>query len=500
MCLRENIYGIETYNPPKSLISEAEYRERVIALGKDKNLTFADDEFFCDFENLRNDLYDMITYSTKEIDVTGTKYYVANNGNDNADGLTPETAWKTLQKVTEFEFKEGDGVYFKRDNLWRGNVILQSGVTYQAYGAGAKPKIWYSENGANINNWQKTDIENVWVYTVPFPKKDIGVIVFDGGKKYAEKQRTLSEVKNELDFCHKGHFSNENEENQDNLVYLYCSKGNPSVVFKEIELSLNGSTVTIPSASHDITLHNLDVRYGQDYFFKDNLKNITVSYCVFAWMGGHYFGKGGCRYGGGGGCWFNCDNITLHHCFFTQHFDCSASPQFHGDADKAGYFNNYSMRDCLVEYTEYSFEYFSTKKNGDDYGFNNLYLGYNIYSKCGKGFGDKHFASRHIKAWGHSNPCFNSVFEHNIFDRAHTLSIEYTSRESKDTFYNGGGDRVSYERLPKLRENIFIEPKDKPFADINQLVYKFNEAAQITLKLLGAQENDIYVFDGKFEK
>ena len=64
-------------------------------------------------------------------------------------------------------------------------------------------------------------MDNDWVYNVPIPKKDIGVIVFDGGKKYAVKQRTVAEIKNELDFCHRAHFSNEDEKNQDNLVYLY---------------------------------------------------------------------------------------------------------------------------------------------------------------------------------------------------------------------------------------------------------------------------------------
>ena len=500
MAKRSSIYGLEPYNPPKRLMSENQYRERVLALGKDKNLTYADDKFYEDFEDLRNDLYDMITYNTDEVEVCGTKYYVAADGNDDNDGLSPETAWGTLQKVADFPFNEGDGVYFRRGDLWRGNTKLHSGVTYQAYGQGPKPRIYYSHQATNPANWQKTQTENLWVYTIPFPKKDIGLILFDDGKKFAVKKRCLADVKTELDFCHNAHFSNEEPENQDDCVYLYCSEGNPAEIFSEIEMSFNGSTIFIEKSSHDITVHNLDVRFGQDYFFKPFLKNIVVSYCTFAWMGGHYFGKNGSRYGGGGGCWLDCDHIEMSHCYFTQHFDCAASPQFHGEAEDPGYFKDYQMHDCLVEYTDYSFEYFTTKKNGDDYGYENMYLGYNILSKCGKGFGEKHFASRHIKAWNHSNPCHNCVFEHNILDRAHALSIEYTSRESKHTFYNGGTDKVSYDCLPLLRENIFIEPKNKPFANVNQIIYNFNETAQITLGLLGAQENDIYVFDGDFEK
>lgn len=347
--------------------------------------------------------------------------------------------------------------------------------------------------------WRKTDIPNVWVFDKELPDNDIGVIVFDEGAKYAEKQRTLADVKNELDFCHRSILSNEDEKDIDGKVYLYCSAGNPAEIFGSMELSRNGHVIGTPKGAHDICVHNLDIRFGRDYFFKDHLKNICISYCTFAWRGGHYFGKSGNRYGGGGGCWLDCDNIEMSHCFFTQQFDCSATPQFHGEADEPSYFKDYKMHDCLIEYTEYSFEFFNTKKNGDDYSFENMYFGYNFLRTCGKGFGCKHFASRHLKGWGHSNPCYSCVFEHNILDRAHSLSIEYTSRESKHTFYNGGVETVSYERLPKLRKNIFIEPKNKPFANINGLIYNFNEISQITLAKLGAQEDDIYIFDGEVE-
>ena len=92
------------------------------------------------------------------------------------------------------------------------------------------------------------------------------------------------------------------------------------------------------------------------------------------------------------------------------------------------------------------------------------------------------------------------MFERNILDRAHVLSIEYSSRESKHTIYNQGRDTVSYERLPKSYGNMFIEPKNKPFANINGIIYNFNEISQITLKKLGAQADEIYVFDGETEK
>ena len=500
---RSNIYGIELYNPPETILSPEEYCKHVIELGKGKNLSFAEQKTLQDFEVLRNDLYDLIAYNTDEIEVKGKKYYLSADGDDNNDGLTPETAWSTLKRITEFEFEKGDGVYLRRGDLWRGNMVLQSGVTYQAYGEGKKPQIFLSFDGKTIGEWVKTDIKNVWVLDTVLEAADIGLVVFDGGKKYGEKKKQISELENELDFYYSGNWVHVQSEKRERKLYLYCSLGNPNDVFSEIELSRTGHVIQIPNFSHDIKVHNLDMRYGQDFFFHDGSKNVGLTYCFFAWMGGHYgyeaINSGCYRYGGGGGVWRACENMKFEHCFFTQHFDCATTPQFFGDANEPCYFKNYSMKSCLVEYCEFSFEYYSTKKNGDDYGFQNMYLGYNIFSKCGQGFGDKHFASRHIKAWNHSSPCYNCVFEHNVFDRAYSLSLEYTSRDPVNTFCNGNSHKISYERLPLLRENIFIEPKNKPFASVNQITYNFNETSQITMKKLGITEGDIYIFDGDFK-
>ena len=46
---------------------------------------------------------------------TGLTYYVdAENGNDKKDGLTPETAWKTIDKVNKTTFEPGSAILLKR--------------------------------------------------------------------------------------------------------------------------------------------------------------------------------------------------------------------------------------------------------------------------------------------------------------------------------------------------------------------------------------------------
>lgn len=127
----------------------------------------------------------------------GKVYYVSPNGDDNNDGLSPETAWKTLDKVNSAALEDsdipnyfldedgfpeyvwaaenrdnwadlnpGDVVLFERGGLWRGMLRTKSGVTYSAYGEGPKPEIWGSpENGAGAEKWSlMPGTDNIWVF------------------------------------------------------------------------------------------------------------------------------------------------------------------------------------------------------------------------------------------------------------------------------------------------------------------------------------------------
>ena len=68
--------------------------------------------------------------------IKGTTYYVSCDGDDANDGRTPDTAWKTLARVSSAELSAGDGVLFRRGDLFRGKVITNAGVSYGAYGEG----------------------------------------------------------------------------------------------------------------------------------------------------------------------------------------------------------------------------------------------------------------------------------------------------------------------------------------------------------------------------
>ena len=88
---------------------------------------------------------------------TGTVYYVSNAGDDNNDGLTPETAWRSLVKVNATSLLPGDAVRFRRGDVWRdvplklnSSGTSQSPILFGAYGSGNKPRLLGSNQ---VSGW-----------------------------------------------------------------------------------------------------------------------------------------------------------------------------------------------------------------------------------------------------------------------------------------------------------------------------------------------------------
>lgn len=97
-------------------------------------------------------------------------YYVNSRyGNDNNSGTSESKAWKTLNKVTQEVFYPGDKILLKRNEIFKGCLILHgSGTTdnsieLSAYGVGKMPVIYAGKNeyAIKIMNEQGWKIENI---------------------------------------------------------------------------------------------------------------------------------------------------------------------------------------------------------------------------------------------------------------------------------------------------------------------------------------------------
>lgn len=96
--------------------------------------------------------------------LVATTYYVSPAGNDAYPGTSQTTPWKTIAHVNSIHFNSGDSVLFLAGGTWREELIsTETGVTFGAYGTGARPVI----SGANLYTTGWTSVRtNVWTVLV----------------------------------------------------------------------------------------------------------------------------------------------------------------------------------------------------------------------------------------------------------------------------------------------------------------------------------------------
>lgn len=269
-----------------------------------------------------------IMSSSTVVNITGTGYYVANDGNDNNDGLTPETAWATMDKVDSANLKNGDAVFFKRGDLWRIQpIICKDGVTYSAYGEGEKPRIYASqENAIGADKWKLlAGTKNIWVYYKDMPF--CGYMVLNEGENFAQKRWVywngqqyvkentdnrfnVKELKN-LEYFNEVDLKGWNHYVDDNLIvydcprtgklYLRCDKGNPGLIYDSIEIAPKYSEVAMFELGKNNVIDNLCLKY---YGNCGIIGNGIVQNCELAYFGGanfSFFPSNKGAFGAGGG-------------------------------------------------------------------------------------------------------------------------------------------------------------------------------------------------------
>lgn len=259
---------------------------------------------------------------------TGSAFYVSGRGNDENDGRSPETAWKTIDRLTHcYELSFGDAIFFERGYTYRGMLYLygSEGITISAYGKGAKPILTSAQEASDPSLWElysEKDGKKVWKYKEDV--SDCGAIVFDdsfaGSKVLARWSQEEMKWKNwdgsrfdvfsaltqDYDFFSddggryggaQDYYVGSQSSLEDRKVgplYLRCDAGNPGELFTDIELCTiaespfddnypyRGNVVDV--LEHSV-YDNLSIRYYahagigiRDY--------CVVQNCEFAWGGG----------------------------------------------------------------------------------------------------------------------------------------------------------------------------------------------------------------------
>lgn len=323
---------------------------------------------------------------------TGRAFYISNDGNDNNDGLTPETAWRTLTKLNEEiswgvqgVVQPGDAIFFRRGDTFRQSAELNgllapttNGLTFSAYGEGEKPIITASiENGSGAEKWELVydDASGKKIWKFYRDMNDISMIVCNDGEaitgrayEWWDGDEYISFTNEDDDFLMDGNTNGvelldrllsleetltedmtivsrpergEGVECYEGPLYFRCDAGNPGELYESLEFTEYTLMGNVWLQASDTVFDNISFRGGGRTFFANggtatSVQNTTVQNCEFA-------------YGGG--------TVSMYDT--TQGYNFIA---VHGDGiytivNNATYRNNYfhDMSSCAISY-EYSFE------------------------------------------------------------------------------------------------------------------------------------------------
>ncbi len=435
----------------------------------------------------------------------GAVYYVSNDGDDANDGQTPSSAWRTLTRVNSMTFAVGSAVLFERGGLWRGCLIARAGVTYSAYGEGAKPRIYGSpENGSGAHKWRLLEgTDNIWVYYKEM--NEIGSIVFDEGtdnerfgyKLYYSVDTATKEyyyyykpygklvfpeaLRQDLYFFiapHKAYLENGCPDILDfantGRLYLRCDAGNPGEVFSSIEFcalakqevgaSTYGHIVSVPCNwdGAPITVDNLSLKFGAVHGVGggDN-RGLTVTNCEIGWIGGAVFrwipsGDGFYKteaLGNAVEVTRNCVDFTVADNWIYQCYDTGITNQSSYRPERE--VRNLRYARNLVEYTSMCMEIWLGGDNAmpEGFGMRDVTVEENILRFIGYGIstqrpnfvvGGAVFQS----AWGlgkPNNPAYDYILKNNVF---------YLTADECQMLYLVAGKA---EWLPKLDGNTYVD-------------------------------------------
>jgi hypothetical protein len=336
-------------------------------------------------------------------------YYVSNQGADHNDGLSPQSAWATLQRVNAGSFQPGDKILFRRNDVWRGQLIPHGGsqaghVVYADYGKGAKPLLLGSVSKSRPKDWTAAG-NGIW--SADGFQNDVGNIVFDDGKACGVKRWHESDLRRDGDYWYDA---------GRHLVKLRSAE-NPAKHYARIECAIREHVLLQLGRSY-IVYENLAVKYGGAHGLGAAAAHHTiVRGCDLGFIGGgDQMGDGRqVRFGNGIEFWAAAHDNLVERCRLWEIYDAALTNQSMGPATPQ---YNITYRDNVIWNSEYSFEYWNRPEDSETH---NVYFLHNTCVNAGYGWGHAQRpdpSGCHLRFYSSPAPARNIVVRNNIFDGA----------------------------------------------------------------------------------
>ena len=282
--------------------------------------------------------------------VYATEYYVSSStGNDLNDGISPETAWKTLAKIENERnnFVPGDVIAFKTGDIWNDGTFLnlsgvkgdvKNNIHFTSYGKGSKPiinvvgkpNVTWTYQGDNI--WRSGDFHDQISRLMIDDKEVLGSWI------YSELNTNIGDSRKDPSSIVKYVWDNIGD---GNFVYLY-STVNPSE--ENIKVSLDVRALSLYNNSF-LTISNIEFQGGY-------LAGITVKACDNIIFDNVKVGVM-CRHGitteYSSTIKKHCSNITIKNSLFDAEFnlDYSGAQKNNKRSEQHGGSDGLALRDCI---------------------------------------------------------------------------------------------------------------------------------------------------------
>ena len=287
--------------------------------------------------------------------------YLAADGNDANDGLTPTTAWRTVERLNA-GLPSGGTALLRCGDVFYGKIAVKGGIdgehrtTLTSFGDGPRPvvscvknlrddpKIWQAKV-ERYNVWSM-DLTNALNYTgIRSNDANPGFLIVDGEVK-PWKHFCRHDVNRQWDFA-----------GEDGRLYIY-STNNPALLAHDIRVAVNvhGIRLSSHTAVSNIAVKATGAHGMCAGWSSTPTVDVRISDCSFENIGGSElvnFGEYRVRYGNGVEFGSNCADAIVERCEFRGIYDVAFTMQ--GSPSVLGW-SDMHMRNCTIEDSSQAFE------------------------------------------------------------------------------------------------------------------------------------------------
>ncbi len=286
-------------------------------------------------------------------------YYLAADGNDDADGRTPATAWRTTSKLND-ALPAGAEARLRRGDVFYGPVKLKNGPDAQhptvltAFGEGPDPEIsLYKVAVPKPETWEKIG-DNLWQIDLLDGERATGNPVKDGNIGFLLVDGKIHGVK----LFGKDVPAHQWEFKDDRRKLQVWSAKNPAEMSSDIRFAPRvGGIQFVRNAE----ISHVTVRGTGAHGANGVGENMTFRDCTFREIGGSLlYSKGDhyVRYGNGVECWAGSARIVVERCRFLDVYDVAFTMQ--GPSPKHSW-EGVHVRDCEMTRCTQAFEIWTSR-------------------------------------------------------------------------------------------------------------------------------------------